>query len=442
MPKPPRENPGQMSARLTCWAFAALAVFFWTAGRADAQGWREDRSRTEGIGVRVGDLELHPGIRAEAGYDSNVYLADSDSRGSAVFRVTPEFSVSTLGPQRSDNGEGAPPTLEFDLGTSVPVYYFVDVPQRTLVEANADLGFRLLPKRPVSLEFDGRYSRSARPFTEGGLRARYGRNTLDAAPRLRFQTSGGVLKASVGGRYSYTFFEKSDFAPYDTMTYAATVDAAWEFLPKTALVYEGELAVRNFDRSASPPSATGLRNDGTRWQFRVGLNGALSARLSATAMVGYTASFFDGGADKDSPTLAVQLRWRPSDTVTASLGYDRTLNSAYQGNFQTSDRVNAKLDLLMVGAFLMTIEGNYTHLQFGTDANLDGTQRARADHRIGGQLSAEYRFTDWFALTGNVAATKVFTDYEYQSTTPMMATVVDPVRYGKVDAFVGLRIFY
>jgi len=426
----------KMSARLTCWGLVLVALLAWSVPSAQAQGWREDRSRTEGIGVRVGDLELHPGIRAEAGYDSNVYLADSAGRGSSVLRVTPEFSVSTLGPQRSEGGEGAPPALDFDLGASVPIYHFFDVEQRTLVEANADLGLRLLPKRPVSLEFEGRYSRSARPFTQGPASARYGRNTLDAAPRLRFQTAGGVLKASVGGRYSYTFFEEGDFAAYDSMTYAATVDAAWEFLPKTALVYEGEMALRNFQSSGSS-AATGLRNDGTSWRFRVGLNGALSARLSATAMVGYSASFFDGGGDRDTPTVALQLRWRPSDTVTTSVGYDRTLVAAYQGNYQSSDRVNAKVDLLMGGAFLMTLEGNYTYLQFGADASLDGAQGARSDHRVGGQLSAEYRFTDWFALTGNVSATKVFTDYEYQS-----VTLVDPVRYGKVDAFVGLRLFY
>ena len=432
----------KMSARLTCWGLALVAVLAWSAPRAEAQGWREDRRGTEGIGVRVGDLELHPGIRAEAGYDSNVYLADTGSRGSSVLRVTPEFSVSTLGAQRSEGG-GAPPTLDFDLGASVPVYHFIDVPQRTLVEANADLGLRLLPERPVSLEFEGRYSRSARPFTEGPLNVRYGRNTLDAAPRLRFQTSGGVLKASVGGRYAYTFFEEGIFNPYDTMTYAATVDAAWEFLPKTALVYEGEVARRDFQGTApASAGATGLRRDGTRWQFRVGMNGALSARLSATAMVGYVAALFDGGSDKDSPTLALQLRWRPSDTVTTSVGYDRTLSAAYQGNYQISDRVNAKVDLLMAGAFLLTLEGNYTHLQFGADGILDGTQRARADHRLGARLSGEYRFTEWFAITADVSGTKVITDYEFQSAIAMMPTVVDPVRYDRFNAFVGLRIFY
>ena len=50
---------------------AALAVATTTFSAAAQQPWIKDRSYGEGIGIRTGNLELHPGIAGEFGYDSN-----------------------------------------------------------------------------------------------------------------------------------------------------------------------------------------------------------------------------------------------------------------------------------------------------------------------------------------------------------------------------------
>jgi len=74
----------------------------------DSPEWLKDRRYNEGIGIRTGDLEIHPGIAGEAGYDSN-YLLRSTTVGvsngpplspvipSLEFRVTPSLYLSTLG---------------------------------------------------------------------------------------------------------------------------------------------------------------------------------------------------------------------------------------------------------------------------------------------------------------------------------------------------------
>src|SRR5579862_3894815 len=76
----------------------------------DSPEWLKDRRYNEGIGVRTGDLELHPGIAGEAGYDSN-YLLRSTTFGvsngpptapvipALEFRVTPSLYIATLGQQ-------------------------------------------------------------------------------------------------------------------------------------------------------------------------------------------------------------------------------------------------------------------------------------------------------------------------------------------------------
>src|SRR5450432_1570913 len=87
------------------------------------QPWLADRRYGEGIGVRVGDLELHPGVSAEAGYDSNYFLRapSEDPLAAYRLRITPSLSLSTLGPQRSAGGTPTPPPIIFR-GTAYASY--------------------------------------------------------------------------------------------------------------------------------------------------------------------------------------------------------------------------------------------------------------------------------------------------------------------------------
>jgi hypothetical protein len=101
---------------------AAAGIFAASEGSASAQEWLKDRRYQEGSGIRVGDLELHPGIGGEIGYDSNWFLRthktapagqefvngppNNEAVGAGVLRLTPSFSVSTLSPQRLEGTEG------------------------------------------------------------------------------------------------------------------------------------------------------------------------------------------------------------------------------------------------------------------------------------------------------------------------------------------------
>src|SRR5437868_4465534 len=106
-------------------AFAVLALGFGysTAAFGQEQVWLKDRRYAEGVGIRTGDLELHPGIAGEFGYDSNYFLR-SDKNGPGLpadppvvdtlrLRITPSFSLSTISPQRreAEGGGTEPPKV-------------------------------------------------------------------------------------------------------------------------------------------------------------------------------------------------------------------------------------------------------------------------------------------------------------------------------------------
>ena len=115
-------------------AGAASAQPQYTA-QADSPQWLKDRRYNEGIGIRTGDLELHPGIAGEFGYDSNYFLRstqDGVANGPGAsqtppipvlsFRVTPSLYLSTISRQRREGDlTAAPPALMFRTGINATV---------------------------------------------------------------------------------------------------------------------------------------------------------------------------------------------------------------------------------------------------------------------------------------------------------------------------------
>src|SRR5690606_26749332 len=100
--------PQRPKPRISRLVLATLLVILSAASaRVEAQAWLEDRARREGPGIRLGNLELHPGLGVEAGYDSNVFLSPSGDRfESGILRITPHLDLSTLGPERRATREG------------------------------------------------------------------------------------------------------------------------------------------------------------------------------------------------------------------------------------------------------------------------------------------------------------------------------------------------
>src|SRR5882672_2323852 len=106
-----KRTAGVIAAVIALTAISAVA-------EAQDQPWLRDRKYTEGIGYRVGDFELHPGVAAEFGYDSNYLPRASEEQPVGVLRLrlTPSFSLSTLGKQRMEQAPGPLPSVEFRAG--------------------------------------------------------------------------------------------------------------------------------------------------------------------------------------------------------------------------------------------------------------------------------------------------------------------------------------
>lgn len=437
-----------MRANLSLLVFAVVATTLCSAS-VQAQGWLADRSRAEGSGIRLGNFELHPGIGAEGGYDSNVFLAeDAEAQDSAVMRVAPHLYLQTIGEER--RGDAPPPPVAFRAGVSGSLKHYFATSAGTNIGMGQDAKLTLRPGRIFTLELSDEFKRSIDPFTEAAAPGttdteddtNFARDQLTLGARVQLGTPGDVLRAGLGYKFGIDHFEGDAFADNRSNSHTVTADTSWEFFPKTALFWEGSVARNNFIRStdelseAEMATLTSVRNDSTSVKSKAGINGALTSRVGFTLGAGYGAGFYDAGDDYESFIAQAELRWRPQESILWSLGYDRETTPSFQGNFVRMDRVKTGTQLMLGGTVVISGRVEFTFLDFGVDPKL----RDRNDKHLLANLSGEYRLVDWFAITAEASYWQNFTDFVFRSGTGATATE-DPAEYKRFEGWLGVRAF-
>jgi hypothetical protein len=438
------------------------------ATAAQAQSWLSDRKRAEGSGIRLGDFELHPGVGLELGYSSNVYNAEPGERiSSLILRASPHLFLSTLGAERGGSDEGYKPGIvAFRGGFSLPiVHYFADGTPGTDFGTDINLQLVLAPERPVSFTITEVFNRWFQPFADpvnepapngGAIPV----NAVTFAPTTSFdrylesigahldgRTNGGLLSGGLGYRLNYQWFGDEVYAVNNNLTHIVDLKGAWEFLPKSALFYDATFSHQTYVNRAETVNndAREPLEDNDQVTARLGFNGAITSRISATLAAGYAVGFF-GGNDFEGLIVNTEGRWTPTPISEISLGYERAFMSAYSGNFVLRNQFYGRVRYFFGGAFVLASKLAVELLDFGPDEAQDMGQGPRSDVRYSADLSSEYRFIDWLAVTAQLSALIDDTDYRFQSEVDDgqggTDLLVDPAKFTTIEGWIGLRAFF
>jgi hypothetical protein len=463
-----------------------LAQAQYVAG-SDSPQWLKDRQYNEGIGIRQGDLELHPGVAGEAGYDSNWFLRSSSNAGygnsgpatppipAMVFRVTPSLYVSTLSPQRTaEGGVAEPPSVRFRAGINATYREFVglsnssfasqsqnDISQQRNVSGAADARLEIAPERPFGAALFANFARTIMPNTvTADPNLSFNRDDVGAGGEVVVQPGGGTLDWHFGYVFRDTLFEESAGSPYDNTTNEAYTRGRWRFRPRTALIYDADFRFINY-ANASQALAGGLvSSDPIR--ARLGLNGLVTDRFAVLVMAGWGASFYDQTIPHqqqyDSVIGQAELKWflsaspgvaEASDLGLAlssiALGYTRDFQNSYLGAFYGQDRGYLRFNYFFAGRALVTLEGGAGAIEYPTMywGNGDFRHSSFSDVRVDGTLFGEYRFTNTFALNATVRYTANIsnTQVSYADTAaPTNAELYD-MSWNRLEAYLGVRWF-
>jgi hypothetical protein len=429
---------------------------------AHGQSWLSDRKRAEGRGLRFGDLEFHPGVGAEVGYLTNPFYSENP-KGAFALRVAPHLYVSTLRDERQehDTTQVKQGWIAFQGGVSATLQKYFDDDINTAFNLDLSGDATIAPDRPVSVRITELLRRSGVPFgdsatspTLAGQAALAQRANTDfgnwyetAGATLQLQSPGGLLRGSLGYRFGYAWFDSSEFSYNNNLTHSALLNLGWEFLPKTALFYDASFALQDYSHPDRSP-ATALV-DNRQITTRLGVNGAITSQIAATIAVGYAAGFYDSFQARGSTTAQqgdefeglignVEVRYTPTATSELSLTFDRGFLSSYQGNFQERNRIFARTRLLLVGALLLGARAGVEFLTFGRD--LQQQDRSRNDVRYFADVSGEYRFIDWLAVTAQFSVLVDNTDFVYRFDRSLMLND-NRAEFTALEGWLGVRAF-
>ncbi|MBW2509231.1 MAG: hypothetical protein JRE81_11415 [Deltaproteobacteria bacterium] len=413
------------------------------------QGYLPDRAGSEGPGFKTGRLVLHPGLTLEGGYDSNVFLESQNPEDSFILRIGGYLDVATEPPQRQREGEMnelAPQKIEFRGGIGAAYYNYFSDRVRSNASADAHVDFAYNPSQRFSLELRDVFLRTIRPFTNAntpeGQATSYGRNRNTAAIDLVGRSGSGVLEGRLGYVNVFEFFDSDVFNYGNSVTHQVPASLSWAFFPSSSLSYRVAYIRQEFDRDEVVTSPT-LLSDNNRVRTSIDYNGALTERLSLTALIGYTAGFYRLASDFDGAIARADVRWRPRPTISFTAGYEHDIRPSFIGNFTRMNQLFVTTSFTIGGALRLGVDGRVSFdksgLALAPDGTLLGNEPYRQDIRVLAGVFGEYRFKSWLALFARIGYLADFTDFEYVGTQPLLNPAAD---YQRFEAWLGLRVFY
>jgi len=159
-----------MKARLLLIAALAVTLAPLTASAQisgdGSAAWVSNPDFSEGVGIRLGNLEFHPSAGAEFGYDSNYFRAAPSEGVIDVFRLrlTPSFTLSTLRDVRRN--ATTPPNFNFASSAYGSYHEIFPAGSEQLAGSNkrsfgggVDAKVDVFPARKVGFDLEASYAR-------------------------------------------------------------------------------------------------------------------------------------------------------------------------------------------------------------------------------------------------------------------------------------------
>jgi hypothetical protein len=451
-----------MKFRLTLAATLLLGALPLKA-HAQTQPWLADRQYGEGIGARVGNLELHPGIAGEIGYDSNYFLRAPEENPIAAYRlrVTPSISLETLGAERREGlSPAGPAPLQFRAGAYVAYNeliaadskYSSDVRDQRHVDAGADLNLNLFPAGRVGVDSYLNFLRTVQPSNDTDTTDAFNRDSIRVGAGASWRPGGGLFSWRLGYELDYNYFELAPYQDLNNYQNQVNMRGRWRFLPRTALLYEGSYTWISYAKNT-------VQADGGIVRSSIGLNGLITDHFALLGLIGWAGTFYGaaGGqpaAQFDSVVGQAELKWFLSgqqgvETTSApvglswvALGYTRDVNNSYLGSFYQRDRGYLQLSYLLGGVFVGSLNAGIANLAFPDSAEHASFSEQRFDASVFG----EYRLSDTFGINATVNYLRNFTDVVINPVVPAGAAAPaagtgDYLAFQEWQAFLGVRWF-
>ena len=475
-----------LGALLGALAFAAPA-------KAQSIPWVDNPFLGAGIGIRSGDFVFHPSVGTEIGYDTNYWqsggtvtetsssgvrvLSDEDPIPSIRWQLIPSLTLETISSgSRANRGGRDARKVAFSANLNLVLNQVIplkdesetgELPDTTTVSGGGGLALALFPKGRFGFNLGGQYQRVAQPNNTPTSVLSLNRQSARANAAFVWRPGGKQFSMGLGYDFGMEFFEETGFGNLNFVQHFGTVSGSWAFLPRTALSFDGRVGVTRYTEQNSN------LNDATNVRARIGLNGRLTPKLSALAVIGWTAGFFNDNPftpvqpeNFSSPVGEIQLSYQlrqggvgsramPVGPSAITLGYSHGEAPSSLGNYYFNDRVYASTGYYLgylvlnasVGLNLVHYQESYFPLSQQPGPTPVVRNTAFTAPLLDAGLFAEYRVIDQlgvggtFQFSSNLSPTKKGEGLIPTNIAPPDETQYDNIRFQRYQVMLSVRWF-
>jgi hypothetical protein len=405
------------------------------------QGLPQKASGEQATGINVAEgMLLHVGAGAEAGYDSNVFYANSQTgtvTGSGIIRTTAYAELTNT----SRTG-GTPSGLSFDVrgGLTYRRYTSDDpgvVKYRDAFQPAAGLSLGYGAGR-LSFQLTDSFIRIEDPPYASSTAAPLSRDSNLASAEMRYAPGGGRINTILRYTNIVDIFESTQFAYASAVTHQLMLDVSWKWLPKTAIFVQANQGyVTYLSSNTKKVSSYPLHVIG-------GLRGLITPKVSVNLSVGYANSFYSSGASTSgflgSTFVEAQATMTPTMMSRVLAGYHHDFANSVISSYYYDDSVYASYVQQLGGRLAFDLSGRVSHRQY-QGLLFDATGMAtRADNIVNVGATLDYFIRNWiyagvgYSLLANVSG--------YHLPPGPGATMGDSVEYTKHQVFARLGVTY
>lgn len=446
---------------------------------AFAQAYLADPRLTNGAGVKAGDFELHPGIAAELGYDSNYFqrsgsAGPTDGRqvidefpvlGAYRLRLTPSLTFQTFG-KRDQEQTKEKRDLELS-GTFAASYnalfatdskYADEVSNQDHLAGSANITANIGKQQHIGGDLNAGYSRMVEPSNNPELFEAFRRDVIRAGAGINFRPGGGIFTWRFGYGFTANLFEERAFQGYNNLQNQVQAGGTWKFLPRTALLYRGDITFVHFTNDPKTLA------DGQTGRSQIGLNGLITNFFGLLVLAGWGGTFYENKGPVRSENFdtfigQVELTWYPIPQQevpggelpiglsSGSIGYTRNYITSYLSNYYQRDRGYIDVVYFFGQKFVFGATAGFSHITRPPAYFPDGSYRdgsAGGENLVDLQSFLEYRIAPTIGVNLTVMYDAALSDVLVQVTQPSATgpALYDDLRFARYQAFLGARWFF
>lgn len=367
-----------------------------------------------GDGLQAGNLSISPAASVTAAFDTNVYRLSLDERtpiAAPYVEFVPSLTIS------SRDGD----LVDFSVDARVGWQQYIPLGDRIVLGTSglfADVGAGLTFNRAgaVSFALNERLQRTNEPPPDPANEA-YNRLTNRVGATLGIHPGGRVFQHYLS--YDWMLYAYDEFPDLNKQAHDFTLKNYWRFLPRTAVVLNGDFQIVQYADAGARPTNIGSK------PLRVtgGLSGLITRRLSLRLIGGWGWGFYSAGDDFSSFLLDTQLAFDFGNLAEKNklfLGYERNFQDASISTYASYHRpyagyeqgfANRRLRLSIRGEAMIRSYENPLQGDFATASGETVSVVGQLDDLlVAANAGLEFNIYRWWVVGGRYHFGANFTD--------------------------------